>query len=129
LLGVWKEPTFVHLISKTDYAEAVKNALVKDGISGTYNIGDDGVQTLQECLDFACSVWKTPKPWRMPDWLIYGAASVFEFSSRWFGTRSYLTKDFLDIGRVSYSCDTRRMKQDLLPNLKYPTMEDGAEIF
>jgi len=39
MLGIWKEPNIIHLISKTDFAEVVKNALTKDGIKGTYNIG------------------------------------------------------------------------------------------
>ena len=129
LLGIWKAPNIIHLISKTDFAEAVKQALLKEGITGTYNIGDDGIQTLQDYLTFACSVWKTHPPWRMPDWLIYAAARCFELSSKLFGTRSYLTKDFIDIGKVAYYGDTRRMKQDLLPNLKYPTMREGAKIF
>ena len=129
LLGIWKEPNVIHLISKTDFAEAVKNALIKEGIRGTYNIGDDGIQTLQEYLDFACSVWNSHKPWKMPMWMIYAAACFFELGSKLFGTRSYLTKDFVDIGKVAYYGDTSRMKQDLLPNLKYPTMADGKDIF
>jgi len=129
MLGIWKEPNVIHLISKTDFAEAVKNALIKEGIKGTYNIGDDGIQTLQEYLDFACSVWKTCKPWKMPNWMIYAAACFFELASKLFGTRSYLTKDFVDIGKVAYYGDTTRMKQELLPNLKYSTMKDGTEIF
>jgi len=129
MLGIWKEPNVIHLISKTDFAEAVKNALIKEGIKGTYNIGDDGIQTLQEYLDFACSVWKTCKPWKMPSWMIYTAACFFELVSKLFGTRSYLTKDFVDIGKVAYYGDTTRMKHELLPNLKYSTMKDGTEIF
>jgi nucleoside-diphosphate-sugar epimerase len=129
ILGIWKTPNIIHLISKTDFAEAVKNALLKDGIKGTYNIGDDGVQTLQQYLDFACSVWKTRKPWQMPDWMIYAAAQMFELGSKLFGFRSYLTKDFVRIGKVSYYGDTSRMKQELLPSLKYPTMREGAAVF
>jgi nucleoside-diphosphate-sugar epimerase len=129
MLGIWRKPNIIHLISKVDFAEAVKNALVKDGVKGTYNIGDDGVQTLQEYLDFACSVWKTKKPWKMPDWMIYAAAWFFELGSKLFGTRSYLTKDFVNIGKIAYYGDTSRMKQELLPELKYPTMREGAEIF
>jgi len=53
----------------------------------------------------------------------------FELSSKLFGTHSYLTKDFVDIGKVAYYGDTRRMKQELLSELKYPTMKEGAEIF
>jgi len=129
LLGIWKTPNIIHLISKTDFAEAVTNAVMTEGVTGTYNIGDDGVQTLREYLEFACSVWKTHPPWQMPDWLIDAAARVFECCSKRFGTRSYLTKDFVEIGKVAYYGDTRRMRRDLLPDLKYPTMRDGAEIF
>jgi len=53
----------------------------------------------------------------------------FELSSKLFGTRSYLTRDFVDIGKVAYYGDISRMKRELLPTLKYPTMSEGAEIF
>ena len=58
-----------------------------------------------------------------------GAARVFEATSALFQVPSPLTRDFLDIGHVSYYGDTRRMRADLLPTLKYPTMRDGADIF
>ena len=40
-----------------------------------------------------------------------------------------LTKDFVRIGQVSYYGDTARMRNELLPKLKYKTFEDGLEIF
>lgn len=129
LLGIWEESTWVHLISKDDFLEAVKSAILEEGITGTYNIGDDGKQTLQEYLDFACDVWKCKRPWRMPAWMIYMAANIFEAASALFSIKSPLTKDFIDIGKVSYYGDTTRMKMDLLPKLKYATMKDGVEIF
>jgi nucleoside-diphosphate-sugar epimerase len=129
LLGVWKKDTWIHLISIDDYLEALKSAVLKDGITGTYNIGDDGKQTLQEYLDYACEVWNCKKPWRMPEWVIYSAAGIFEAASVLLKIKSPLTKDFIDIGKVSYYGDTSRMKTDLLPELKYPTMRDGFEIF
>lgn len=129
LLGVWREPTAIHLISRDDYLEAVLRAALNEDVRGTYNLGDEGRQTLQDYLDFACRQWRCPRPWRMPDALIYGAASVFETASQWFGVASPLTRDFLDIGRVSYYGDTRRMRAELLPKLKYPTMREGAGVF
>lgn len=129
LLGVWKSPTTIHLISRPDFLEAVRMASVNEETLGTYNIGDEGVQSLQEYLDFACEQWKCRKPWRMPLWLIYGAAFCCEMIAKILGTKSPLTGDFIDIGRVSYYGDTRRMKEDLISELKYPTMRDGAEIF
>lgn len=129
LLGVWRTPTWIHLISRDDYLAAVCNALIKEHVRGTYNLGDEGVQTLQEFLDFACKQWGYAPPWRMPEWMIYGAAKTFEIASTLFNIPSPLTKDFLDIGHISYYGDTRRMREDLLPQLKYRTMTEGAEIF
>lgn len=129
LLGVWREPTPIHLISKFDFSEAIKNTLINKRATGIYNIGDDGIQTLQEYLDFACIQWNCKKPWRMPLWMIYCAASTIEFFSNIANTKSPLTTDFIDIGRVSYYGDTSRMKSDLLPKLKYPTMLEGKDTF
>lgn len=129
MLGVWKEPTQIHLISRDDFCEVVKRTVQNENISGTYNIGDEGKQTLQEYLDFACKIWKCKKPWRMPLWMIYFAASCFEVISRVFGVKSPLTTDFIDIGRVSYYGDTSKMRNEIIKELKYPTMKEGAEIF
>ena len=129
LLGVWKEQTLIHLISKEDYLNSVLGLIVNESASGTYNIGDDGIQTLQEYLDFACKRWGCKKPWRMPLWLIYLAAWKFELISRLFRIKSPLTNDFIDIGRVSYYGDTTRMRAELLSTLKYPTMIDGESTF
>lgn len=129
ILGIWKQPTHIHLISKDDFLEAVRMSVVNEDTIGTYNIGDDGEQTLQEYLDFACEQWKCSRPWRMPLWLIYMGASASELISKIFNIKSPLTNDFIDIGRVSYYGDTSRMKRDLINELKYPTMKDGAEIF
>ena len=125
LLGVWKQPTHIHLISTPDFLRATAAAVVKDNVSGIYHLGDDGAQTLQEFLNAACVHWGLAKPWVMPLWLILIAARIFEMGSRLFGIRSPLTRDFVRIGTVSYYGDTRRMKQDLLPVLQYPTYKDG----
>ena len=57
--------------------------------------------------------------------LIYFAAKIFELVSRIFGTISPLTKDFIDIGRVSYYGDTSRFRAELLPVLKYSNINEG----
>ena len=129
LLGVWRKPTWIHLISKDDFLEAVRGALSNEAASGIYNIGDDGIQTLQEYLDFACDRWGFARPWRMPESLIFTAATCFEAWSALFGTRSPLTRDFVRIGMASYYGDTTRMKRDLLPQLRYRDMKDGADTF
>ncbi|MCB9496496.1 MAG: NAD(P)-dependent oxidoreductase [Fibrobacteria bacterium] len=129
ILGVWKKPTGIHLISKQDFLDVVKNVAATESARGVYNIGDDGVQTLQEYLEFACEMWEVPRPWTMPLWMIHTAASVCELASSLLGTRSPLTRDFVKIGRVSYYGDTTRMRKELLPELKYPTMREGGPTF
>lgn len=127
LLGIWKKPTHIHLISTIDFLESAKNAIIKDNIKGIYNIGDEGRQTLQEFFDDITEYRGYKKPWRMPAGLIMFAAEVFELFSKLFGTRSPLTKDFVKIGMASYYGDTKKMRAELLPTLKYKNYKEGIE--
>ncbi len=128
LLGVWKEPTWIHLISKDDFVAATASATIRPGVLGIYHLGDEGKQTLQEFLDTCATEWGTTKPWRLPFRLIYAAAGLCEWQSMLFGTASPLTQDFISIGRCSYYGDTSRMKSDLLPQLRYPTLASGRQL-
>jgi nucleoside-diphosphate-sugar epimerase len=125
ILGIWKKTTWIHLISTIDYLLATKNAILKDNIKGIYHIGDDGIQTLQEFLDDATKKWGYRKPVRMNKYIILFVAKVFEICSLILRTRSPLTRDFIKIGMISYYGDTSRMKEDLLPELKYKTYKEG----
>lgn len=125
LLGVWKERTQIHLISKADFCSACAAAITNNAASGIYHIGDEGNVSLQEFLELACRQWGFDRPWIMPLWLIYTAAGLCEIYSRITGSVSPLTRDFIDIGRVPYYGDTERMRKDLLPVLKYRTIADG----
>jgi nucleoside-diphosphate-sugar epimerase len=125
LLGVWKERTQIHLVSKDDFCAACTAAITNRAASGIYHIGDEGNVSLQEFLELACRHWGVGRPWSMPLWLIYAAAELCEFYSKITGSVSPLTRDFIDIGRVPYYSDTERMRKDLLPALKYRTIEDG----
>ncbi len=129
LLGIWKQPTYIHLISKDDFVDATKAATLKPNIQGIYHIGDDGIQTLQDFLDDITTYKNNHKPWRMPLWMIMSAARIFELYSSLSGKISPLTRDFIKIGRVSYYGDTCRMRQELLPTLKYKTYKDGMVLF
>lgn len=129
LLGVWRRPTYIHLISKTDFVASTIAAVMKPNIRGIYHIGDEGIQTLQQFLDDITVYRKYKKPWRMPVWMIMTAARCFECYSGLFGTQSPLTVDFIKIGMVSYYGDTTRMRQELLPQLSYRTYRDGLELF
>lgn len=129
LLGVWRKPTYIHLISKTDFIDATIAAATKENIQGIYDIGDDGIQTLQQFLDDITTYRGNHKPWRMPVWMIMTAARCFELYSAIFNTVSPLTVDFIKIGMVSYYGKNARMKSELLPHLKYPTYKDGMKLF
>ena len=125
LLGIWKEPNYIHLISTADYVAATKAAILSPTASGIYHLGDEGVQTLKEFLDEATKEWHTHRPWVMPMWMIRTAAWFFEKVSLLTGWRAPLTLDFITIGKVPYYGDTSRMREELLPELKYPTFREG----
>lgn len=125
MLCVWNDPTFVQLISTADYLRGVEAAIVKPGIRGIYHLGDEQPVTLQEFLDTACRVWGVSKPWRVPVWLVHAAAALCELGAFVGGTQSPLTRDFIRIGRVSYWGDTRRAREELIPELEYPTLQTG----
>lgn len=125
LLGVWKGRTQIHLISKDDFCTACTAAITNQAACGIYHLGDEGNVSLQEFLNLACHQWGVRPPWTMPLWLIYTAAELCELYSKFTGSVSPLTRDFIEIGRVSYYGDTERTRQDLLPVLKYRTIADG----
>jgi nucleoside-diphosphate-sugar epimerase len=128
LLCVWKEPTLYQLISSVDFARACEAAIDAPQARGIYHAGDERPITLQEFLDTACKVWGCPRPRRLPFGMIYlGAAAceAFAFVAR---TTSPLTRDFVRLGRVPHWGDTRRFRQELLPELVYPTLESGLGL-
>ena len=125
LLAVWRQPTLIHLLSTPDFLRAVEAAIFKSGIEGIYHVGDERPVTLQHFLDEVCRAWGSPPPHRLPVWVIYAVASLCEGFALVARTRSPLTRDFIRIGRVSYWGDTRRAREDLIPQLRYPTLEAG----
>jgi len=125
LLCVWPEPTLLQLLSTTDYLRAVESAILKQGIRGVYHVGDDQPVTLQQFLDEACRAWGHHPPTRVPFWLILTAAGICELFALIARTPSPLTRDFVRLGRVSHWGDTQRAREDLIPELLYPTLEAG----
>lgn len=125
LLAVWRDPTWIHLVSTIDCLRAIESAVSRDGVEGIYHVGDEKPVTLQSFLDDACAVWGYPRPVRLPLWLIYTAAGLCELFATVARTRAPLTRDFIRIGRVSYWGDTRRTRADLLADLEHPTLEKG----
>lgn len=127
MLGVWREPTLLQLLSTADFLRAVEAAIVKQNVQGIYHVGDEQPVTLQEFLDEACRVWRCRRPWRVPLWLVYAVATLCEGFATVAGTRSPLTRDFIHIGRVSHWGDTRRARAELVPQLEYPTLTAGLK--
>jgi nucleoside-diphosphate-sugar epimerase len=125
LLAVWREPTLMQLLSIADYLRAVEAAILRPGVNGIYHVGDEGPITLQEFLDDACRVWNCPRPIRVPVPLIYAAAWACEAFALVAGTRSALTRDFIRMGLVPHWGDTRRAREELIPELRYPTLKTG----
>jgi nucleoside-diphosphate-sugar epimerase len=128
LLGVWREPTWIHLLSVPDFLDCVVAAAEKKNVKGVYNLGDEEPITLQEFLDTVADHWGYRKPWRAPKRAFYAAAFCVETYATVFGTPAPLTRDFVRIGMAPYFSDISRMKADLLPKIRYPTLADGLEL-
>ena len=125
LLCVWREPTVFQLLSTADFLRAVEAAIFKPGVRGIYHVGDEQPVTIQKFLDDACRVWGYQRPVRIPFAMIYGAAWLCEWIAWIAGTPSPLTRDFVRLGRVSHWGDTHRARNELIPDLMYPTLETG----
>jgi nucleoside-diphosphate-sugar epimerase len=125
LLCVWKEPTLLQLLSTADFLRATEAAIVTRDIRGIYHVGDEQPLTVQRFLDEACRVWNCPAPMRVPFPLIFAAASLCELGAAVANTPSPLTRDFVRLGRVPHWGDTRRAREELIPQLAYPTLESG----
>jgi len=125
MLGVWREPTIMQLISTADYLRATEAAILKPDVEGIYHVGDEQPVTLQHLLDEACRVWGCPRPLRVPVWMVYSVATFCEVFATVAQTRSPFTRDFVRIGQVSYWGDTRRARAELLPELEHPTLASG----
>jgi hypothetical protein len=125
LLCVWRRPTWIHLLATADFLRAAETAIRRPGVRGIYHVGDETPVTLQRFLDEACRVWGCRRPWRVPVSLVYAAACLCETFAFLARTRSPLTRDFVRIGRVPYWGDTTRAREELVPVLKYPTLDTG----
>jgi nucleoside-diphosphate-sugar epimerase len=125
LLCVWPEPTIYQLVSTTDFLRAAEAAICKPGVHGIYHVGDERPVTIQEFLDMLCRAWGYPRPVRLPYWMIYMAACACELVATVAKTPSPLTRDNVRLGRVSHWGDTRRAREELIPDLAFPSLESG----
>jgi nucleoside-diphosphate-sugar epimerase len=128
LLAVWREPTWIHLLALPDFLTLVELSIEKDNLSGIYNLGDDRPLLIQEFLDRLAAHWRYRKPWRLPAFAFYWAASICENTASLLRTGTPLTRDMVEMAMTSVVAETTRMKQDLIPRLAYPSLEQGMII-
>jgi nucleoside-diphosphate-sugar epimerase len=128
LLHIWRRPTWIHPLALPDFLAATRAAIEAPQASGIYNLADDSPLTLQQFLDAAADHWGYPRPLRLPEWTFFTAALAVELFASVFRTTAPLTRDFIRIGMASYAADTSRMKQELLLELSYPTLEHGLAL-
>lgn len=128
LLPVWPEPTWIHLLSLPDFLATAEAALTKPGTTGIYTLGDEMPLTLQAFLDRAATHWGYRRPVRLPGWLFPLAGLLVELGATVLRKPAPLTRDFIRIGKASYVGDTTRMRQELLPDLAYPSFDSGIGL-
>jgi hypothetical protein len=129
ILAVWPEPTWAHLLAQPDLHRAIAAAIVKPGLRGVYNVCDDRPLIIQEFLDILAAHWGYRPVHRLPAWMFRVAAASCETFGSLFGTAIPLNRDILRTGMMSSVADTARMKDELLSELAYPTLDQGLELF
>ena len=70
-------------------------------------------------------MWNCRRPFRVPLWSVYAVASLCELAAALMKKPSPLTRDFITIGRVSHWGETKRARDELIPELTYRTLDDG----
>jgi nucleoside-diphosphate-sugar epimerase len=128
MLPIWRRPTWYHWLALPDFLACARVAIEGDTVAGIYQLGDDLPLTIQDGLDRFADHWGYPKPWRLPGWTFFAAATAVEAFALVTKKPSPLHRDFIRIGMVSHVGDTTRMKEDLLQELAYPTLDDGLAL-
>jgi nucleoside-diphosphate-sugar epimerase len=128
LLGVWRQPTWIHLLALPDFLACTIAAIEGPQVAGIYNLGDEAPLTLQDFADTLADCWGYARPWRGPRWLFRLAGGMTELAAWLLNQPAPLTRDFIRIGMASYVADTSRMRAELLPRLAYPNLQAGLEL-
>lgn len=128
MIAVWRKPTWYHWLALPDFLACVRAAIEGPQVAGIYQLGDDAPLTLQTGLDMMAEHWGYPRPWRLPRWTFYLAGAAVELYASLTGSAAPLHRDFIRIGMLSHCGDTSRMKRELLPRLRYPSLEHGLSL-
>ena len=128
LMAVWTKPTWAHLISLPDFLAALQAGIENDTATGIYQICDDSPITLQDFLDKLADHYHCPHAWRLPAWMFHFAGLSLEMAALLLSTAAPLNRDIIRAGMTSCAADNSRMKQHLLAELAYPTIQQGIEL-
>jgi len=127
-MAVWRTPTWAHLIALPDFLLALQVAIEGENIRGIYQVCDDAPLTLQDFLDTLADHYNCPRPFRLPAWMFHLAGFSVEMAALVLPTVAPLNRDIVNAGMTSCVADNSRMKRELLPVLKYPTLQDGISL-
>jgi len=127
LLATWRAPTWVHLIHITDLVATVIASIESRTCRGIYQVCDQRPVILQEFLDRLAMTWGLPRPIRLPAWCFWTAAWACEFVGRTVANTVPLNVDIMRMAMTSAVADTQRFRTELLPDLTYPTLDDGLK--
>jgi nucleoside-diphosphate-sugar epimerase len=128
LLAIWTKPTWIHLLALPDLLRIISIGIENDDLKGIYNLCDDQPLMLQEFLDRLAQHWGFNKPWRLPSFSFYLAAILCETIATVFHSSTPLNRDMVAMGMTSVVADTTRMKNEIVSELLYPTLNEGLTI-
>jgi nucleoside-diphosphate-sugar epimerase len=128
LMAVWRKPTWAHLIALPDFLEALQAAIEDEKARGIYQVCDDAPLTLQDFLDRLAAHYGCHRPYRLPAWMFHLAGFSVEMAALLLRTATPLNRDIVKAGMTSCVADNSRMKRELLPALRYPTLDQGISL-
>ena len=128
LMAVWRKPTWAHLIALPDFLQALQAAIEDEKARGIYQVCDDGPLTLQDFLDRLADHYGYHRPFRLPAWMFHMAGLSVEMAALVLRSAAPLNRDIVNAGMTSCVADNSRMKRELLPVLKYPTLQAGIRL-
>jgi len=128
LMAVWRKPTWAHLIALPDFLLALQAAIEDEKARGIYQVCDDGPLTLQDFLDRLADHYGYHRPFRLPAWMFHMAGLSVEMAALGLRSAAPLNRDIVKAGMTSCAADNSRMKRELLPVLRYPTLQEGISL-
>jgi NAD dependent epimerase/dehydratase family enzyme len=116
------------LIAMPDFLLALQSAIEGENIRGIYQVCDDAPLTLQDFLDSLADHYGYHRPCRLPAWMFHMAGFSVEMAALALRTAAPLNRDIVKAGMTSCVADNSRMKRELLPVLRYPTLQEGISL-